>query len=40
VEGWRNAATGLTLGAVGLGLVGGGLLLWSFSLDDGALVLP
>lgn len=40
VEGWRNAATGLTLGAVGLGLVGGGLLLWSFSLEDGALVLP
>jgi len=40
VEGWRNAATGLTLGAVGLGLVGGGLLLWSFSLEDGALVVP
>jgi hypothetical protein len=40
VEGWRNAATGLTLGAVGLGLVGGGLLLWSFSLEDGDLVLP
>lgn len=40
VEGWRNAATGLTLGAVGLGLLGGGLLLWSFSLEDGALVLP
>lgn len=35
VEGWRNAATGLTLGAVALGLAGGGLYLWSFQLEDG-----
>jgi hypothetical protein len=40
VEGWRNAATALTLGAVGLGLAGGGLVLWSFSLPDGEVALP
>lgn len=35
VESWRNTATGLTLGAVALGLAGGGLYLWSFQLEDG-----
>jgi len=40
VEGWRNAATALTVGAVGLGLAGGGLVLWSFSLPDGEVALP
>lgn len=35
VEGWRNLATNLTLGGLALGLAGGGLVLWSFSLDDG-----
>jgi hypothetical protein len=40
VEGWRNAATALTVGAVGLGLVGGGLVVWSLSLPDGEVALP
>lgn len=40
VEGWRNSATALTVSAVGLGLVGGGLLFWSLGLDDGEVVLP
>jgi hypothetical protein len=40
VEGWRNAATALTVGAVGLGLTGGGLVLWSFTLPDGEVALP
>jgi hypothetical protein len=35
VEGWRSAATGLTLGAVALGLAGGGLYLYSLQLEDG-----
>jgi hypothetical protein len=35
LESYRNAATGLTLGAVALGLVGGSLVLWSLQLDDG-----
>ena len=40
VDGWRNAATALTMTAVVLGLAGGGLLLWSLSLDDGEVALP
>lgn len=39
VEGWRNATTGLTLGAFALGLAGGGLYLWSLQLEDGGLQL-
>ena len=37
VEGWRNTATALTLGAGTLTVVGGALFLWSMQLDDGAL---
>jgi hypothetical protein len=40
VEGWRNAATALTVTAVGLGLVGGGLLFWSMNADNGEVALP
>lgn len=40
VEGWRTAATGLTVGAVALGLAGGSLFLWSLTLDDGEVALP
>jgi hypothetical protein len=40
VDGWRNSATALTVTAVGLGLVGGGLLFWSLGLDDGEVVVP
>ena len=40
VESWRNAATALTVTSLGLGLVGGGLFLWSLSLEDGEVGLP
>ena len=40
VEGWRTAATSMTLAATTLGLVGGGLVLWSLSLEDGEVALP
>jgi hypothetical protein len=40
VEGWRNTATALTTAAVVLSLTGGGLVLWSLSLDDGEVALP
>ena len=40
VERWRNTATALTVGSLGLGLVGGTLLAWSLTLEDGELVLP
>ncbi len=35
VESWRTGATALTLGAVALGLAGGGLYLWSTTLPEG-----
>jgi len=40
VESWRNAASALTLTSVGLGLLGGGLFVWSLSLEDGEVALP
>ena len=40
VESWRTTATSLTVGATALGLLGGGLLLWSLSLPDGEVALP
>ena len=40
VERWRNTATTLTVGSLGLGLVGSAVLAWSLTLDDRELVLP
>jgi hypothetical protein len=40
VEGWRQVTTGLTFGAAAVGAVGVGLLVWSFSLEDGKVALP
>ena len=40
VESWRTTATSLTVAATALGLVGGGLLLWSLSLPEGEVALP
>ena len=40
VESWRTTATSLTVAATALGLVGGGLLLWSLSLPEGEVSLP
>ncbi len=40
VEGWRGAATALTVGAVSLGVLGASLLFWSTTLEDGGVRLP
>ena len=40
VESWRTTATSMTVAATALGLVGGGLLLWSLSLPEGEVSLP
>jgi hypothetical protein len=40
VDQWRNAATGLTLGALALGLLGGGMFAWSLTVPNGEVSLP
>lgn len=40
VEGWRNAATALTVTSVGLGLIGGGLVVFSLSMENGEMAMP
>ena len=40
VEAWRTAATALTVGAVGVGMLGGALYLWSIQLPEGEMALP
>ena len=37
VEGWRTAATALSVAALGTGLAGAAVYLWSLRLEDGAL---